>query len=80
VKHDIKKELGFFHPKEGLEEDEVAGTADWQEFGQTLYYSEKDGLKEINIGLRKNLPSLGGRGLRGGGIEPYSPLYEPEAL
>ena len=44
MEHHIEEELGFFHPEEGLEEDEVAGTADWQEFGETLYDSEKDGL------------------------------------
>jgi hypothetical protein len=44
VEHHIEEELGFFHPEEELEEDEVAGTADWQEFGQPLNDSEKDGL------------------------------------
>ena len=44
MEHHIEEELGFFHPEEGLEEDEVAGTADWQEFGQPLNNSEKDGL------------------------------------
>jgi len=80
VEHHIEEELRLFQAEEGLEEDKMAGTADRQKFGQPLNNTEKDGLNETNIDLRKNLPSLGGRGLRGGGIEPYSPPPSPSPI
>ena len=48
MEHHIEEELGFFHPEEGLEEDEVAGTADWQEFGETLNDTKKNCPRKID--------------------------------
>lgn len=44
MKHHIKEELRLFHSKKRLEEDEMAGAADGQEFGQSLNDSEEDGM------------------------------------
>ncbi len=44
VEHDIKEELRLLHTEEGLEEDEVARTADRKEFGEPLNNSEKNSL------------------------------------
>lgn len=63
MEHHIEEELGFFHPEEGLEEDKMAGTADWQEFRKPLNDSKENSLKEINLTLL-TIPSspLGGEG------------------
>lgn len=49
MEHDIEKDGRFFHTEKGLEEDEVARTADGQKFGHTLYESKKNGLKDIDF-------------------------------
>jgi hypothetical protein len=44
VKHHIKEELRLFQAEEGLEEDEMAGTADGKKFGQSLNHPEKNNM------------------------------------
>jgi len=49
VEHDIEEDLRLFHPKYGLEKDEMPGTADGQEFGQSLNDSEEDSLWDVDF-------------------------------
>jgi hypothetical protein len=49
VKHDIEENRGLPQAKEGLEENEMPGTADRQKFRYPLNDSKKDGLAEINL-------------------------------
>jgi hypothetical protein len=49
VEHDIEEDLRLFHPKYGLEKDEMPGTADGQEFGYSLNNTEENGLTDINF-------------------------------
>ena len=48
VEHDIEEDGRFPHAKEGLEENEMSGTADRQKFRYPLNDSEKNGLADIN--------------------------------
>jgi hypothetical protein len=59
VEHDVKEELRFFHPEEGLKKNEVTGATDGKKLRQPLNDSQQDGLRDINRCLRKNFPSLG---------------------
>ena len=49
MKHNIEEDLRLFHPKEGLKNDEVSGTADGKEFRYALYDTEKNGLCNIDF-------------------------------
>jgi hypothetical protein len=49
MEHDIEGNRGFLHFKKGLEKDEMAGTADGQEFCEPLNDSEKDSLEDIDL-------------------------------
>jgi len=48
VEHDIEEELRLLHPKQGLEEDEVPGTADGQELCYSLNKSEENRFQYIH--------------------------------
>jgi len=49
MEHDIEEDLRLFHPKYGLEKDEMPGTADGQKFSYPLNYTEENELKDINL-------------------------------
>ncbi len=57
MEHDIEEELGFLHSEEGLEKDEMAGTADGQKFGETLNNAKEDSLWNIDFMLLENVKS-----------------------
>ena len=49
MKHDIEEDWGFLHSKEGLEENEMAGTTDGEEFCYSLNNTEEDSLEDIDF-------------------------------
>jgi hypothetical protein len=49
MEHDVEEELWFFYPEQRLEKDEMARTADGQEFRQPLDNTKKNCLKDIDL-------------------------------
>lgn len=48
MQHDIQKELRFGKSEQMLEDHQMAVTADWQEFRQTLDNAQKDCLIKLD--------------------------------